>query len=65
MSFQPQVRKSNRERLCCGDFVLFVNQVYLNSGAQLFGSLRLKGFKESTKHASIRTLVVIAHSCDH
>ena len=25
----------------------------------------LKVFKESTKYASIRTLVVIAHSCDH
>ena len=24
MNFQPQVRKSNRQRLLCGDFVLFV-----------------------------------------
>ena len=30
-----------------------------------FGSLRLEGFfKESTKYASIRTLVVIEHICD-
>ena len=26
MSFQPQVRKSKRERLRCGDFLLFVNE---------------------------------------
>ena len=30
-----------------------------------FGPLRLECFEESTKYASIRTLIVIAHSCDH
>ena len=64
MSFQPQVRKSNRERLRQRDFVLFVDQVYLNSGAQFFGSFPLDGLKESSKYASIRTLVVTALSCD-
>ena len=44
MSFQPQVRKSNRERLRHDDFVLFVDYVYLNSDAQFFGSFRLEGF---------------------
>ena len=57
--------KSNSERLLPGDFILFGNLVYFNSGAQFFGPLRLECFEESTKYASIRTLVVIAHGCDH
>ena len=65
MSFQPQVRKRNRERIICGDFVLFINEVYLNSGAQFFWIIRLEGFLESTKDVSIRTLTVSEHSCDH
>ena len=65
MSFQPQVRKSNRETLRCGDFVLFVNQVYLDSGAIFLDHFELNFVKESIKYVSIRTLVVIAHSCDH
>ena len=65
MNLQPQVRKRNRKRLRYGDFVLLGNKVYFNSGAQFFGPLRLGCFEESTKFASIRTLVVIVHGCDH
>ena len=65
MSLQPQLRKSNRKRLRYGDFLLFGNKVYFNSGAQFLGPLRLGCFEESTKYASIRTLVVIVHGCDH
>ena len=66
MNFQLQVRKGNKARLRYGNFILFVDKVYLNSGVQFFRSLRLEGFRNPLiKYASISTLVVIAHSCDH
>ena len=47
-------------------YCLLIKYTYLiNSGAQFFGPPRLECFKESTKYASIRRLVVIAHGCDH
>ena len=36
MSFQLQVRKGNKERLLYGNFILFVDEVYLNSDVQFF-----------------------------
>ena len=64
MSFQLQVRKGNKERLLYGNFLLIKYTLILVYN--FFLSLRLDGFRNPLiKYASIRTLVVIAHSCDH
>ena len=65
MSFQPQVRKSNRETLRCGDFVLLLTKYILILVQNFLDHFELNVLKESIKYVSIRTLVLIAHRCDH